>query len=452
MKHRGLVVRVLLVAALGALLAVPVVIVPLAQWISEDALRRTLRAVPGLVGALADDCARQPSGWRVVRPGTVGYGYDGASHRPTHPAAPPLDPTLLARLRAGEPAPSTLRWGPSFGGVVLVDTGRPGPCALLGLSWRPGAEASARHLRLVLALLVGLVFVSGLGALLFAIRPLRRRIARLEDVARHIGDPQRFRPIDDPIDDALGRLARRITESHHDILAAKVALDAHATALEEHLADVAHDVRTPLSALQLRLESLAGDRAGAEAHDARVLAALDDVLYLSSLAENLRLGNRLSDPVDRDTFEVDLVPIVRRVVDRFSALGALRAVTLRGSWPDAPVPVRCDPAAAEQALTNLVQNALVHGRRRGTVTVILERLEAGFELMVLDDGPGVPPEVLPRLAERRFRAGGARRRGAGSGLGLAIVAAVCDRSGWSLDFETLDPHGLRVAIRGPRVA
>lgn len=453
MKHRGLVVRVLLVAALGALLAVPLVVVPLAQWISEDALRRTLRSVPGLVEALADDCARRPTGWRIVRPGTVGYGYDGVSHRPTHPAAPPLDAALLTRVRAGERVPSTLRWRPPFGGEVLVDTRRPGPCALLGLSWRPGAEASARHLRLVLALLVGLVFASGLGAFLFAIRPLRRRIARLEDVARHIGDPRRFSPVDDPIDDALGRLAGCIDESHRHIVAVTAALDAHATALEEHLADVAHDVRTPLSALQLRLESLVGEPAGDDAHDTRVLAALDDVLYLSSLTENLRLGSRLSDPADRDAFDVDLVPIVRRVVDRFSALGGLRAVTLRGSWPDAPVVVRCDPAAAEQALTNLVQNAVVHGRPRGAVTVIVDRLDDGFELMVLDDGPGVPPDVLPRLAERRFRADGARRRGAaGSGLGLAIVAAVCDRSGWSLDFETLDPHGLRVVIRGPRVA
>lgn len=448
-RPRGLVARVLLVATLGALLTVPVLMVPLAQWISEDALLRTLRTVPGFVEAIAEDCARRPTGWRVVRPGTVVYGYDSHGQRPSHPAAPPIDPELLARARAGETVASSLRWRPPFGGAVLVSTGRSGPCALLGLAWRTGAETSDRHLGLVLGLLVGLAFASGLGAILLAIWPLRRRIAALDRAAHDIGDAQRFRPVDDPVDDALGRLAQRITASHHHIVAAAAALDAHATALEDHLADVAHDVRTPLSALQLRLEALM-DEGQTDARAGRVLAALDDVLYLSSLVENLRLGSRLSDPAARDAFDVDLGPIVRRVVDRFSALGGLRDVIVRGSWPDAPVVAHCDPAAAEQALTNLVQNAVVHGRPRGAVTVILDRIDAGFELAVVDDGPGVPPAALPRLAERRFRAGGARTRGAhGSGLGLAIVAAVCDRHGWTLGFDSLEPHGLRVVIRGP---
>ena len=69
--------------------------------------------------------------------------------------------------------------------------------------------------------------------------------------------------------------------------------------------------------------------------------------------------------------------------------------------------------------------------------------------MVLDDGPGVLPEQLESLAARTFRTDEARSRNpAGDGLGLAIVHAVCQRYGWSLSFDTVEPQGLRVEITG----
>lgn len=199
----------------------------------------------------------------------------------------------------------------------------------------------------------------------------------------------------------------------------------------------------------------------------QLVASLEDVLYLTSLTENLRLASRLQERPETDSaaLDIDLRPVLRRVVARFAVLGKMRGVQVRGSWPEEPVMVSCDPAAAEQALTNLVQNAVVHGGEGGAVTALLDRLEdpigdetdsgaaGGFELAVIDDGPGVLPEVLPRLAERRFRGDDARSRGpTGSGLGLAIVAEVCARSDWTLAFEHQEPQGLKVVIRGSRVA
>jgi signal transduction histidine kinase len=91
--------------------------------------------------------------------------------------------------------------------------------------------------------------------------------------------------------------------------------------------------------------------------------------------------------------------------------------------------------------------------RGGHVAVVLRTLASdGFELAVLDDGPGVPPEELPRLGERTFRSDVARRRdGRFGGLGLAITREVSARCGWELAFAREEPRGLRVTIRGKRV-
>lgn len=453
---RGLTARVLAVAVLGALSTLPIVIVPVAQWGLQAALSNAFDPAMPLAKALGADCALSPASWSKKLPHTNVYGYDAASGQSLNPAAPTIDRTLYARLLAGEKTPSHLRWTFPLGGRIMTRAMAAGPCSVLVVTWSPPADARAVHLRMLIAIPVILMFVVGLAAILFAIRPVLRRIAVLDRAAAHIGDIDSFVAVDDPTDDALGRLAGRIADSHRRIVAANEALRQRAVALQEHLSDVAHDVRTPLAALQLRLEQLAsGERdrvAVSSERQQHLLDSLEDVLYLTSLTENLRLASQLQETSapNLEPLEVDVGPIVRRVVNRFDALGALRAVRVRGSFPDEPVLVRCEPASVEQALTNLVQNAVMHGRENGSVTVMLDRVGQRFELAVLDDGPGVAPETIPLLAERRFRGDDARSRGpTGSGLGLAIVAEVCARSDWSLDFETLQPRGLKVSICGP---
>ena len=111
-----------------------------------------------------------------------------------------------------------------------------------------------------------------------------------------------------------------------------------------------------------------------------------------------------------------------------------------------------DPFIAERALSNIVHNAVTHGERGGNVAVVLEVIEDQFELMVSDDGPGVPPEDLSMLAERTFRSDEARQRDVpGQGLGLAITHEIARRSGWTLAFACVEPRGLQVTLTGPVV-
>jgi signal transduction histidine kinase len=183
--------------------------------------------------------------------------------------------------------------------------------------------------------------------------------------------------------------------------------------------------------------------------------ALKDIVYLGGLTANLRLASQLRggwSPAATVT-PVDLRDTVERVAGRARILARRGGIALDVAVPDEPVPASCDPVAAEQAIGNVVDNAVAYGDRGGHVAVVLEWEGGRFLLRVEDDGPGVPAAELPRLGERTFRSDEARRRDPrGSGLGLAITTEVCERCGWALAFDSPAPRGLRVTIRGAVVA
>src|SRR5262249_40229156 len=114
------------------------------------------------------------------------------------------------------------------------------------------------------------------------------------------------------------------------------------------------------------------------------------------------------------------------------------------------VTVAGDPIAIEQAIANVIENAVTHNLADGHVAVLLEGAGGGFQLTVVDDGPGGGPIELPPPGGRTLPSDPARRRDArGRGLGLAITTEVCARLGWALAFAREEPAGLRVTIRGP---
>jgi two-component system sensor histidine kinase VicK len=188
---------------------------------------------------------------------------------------------------------------------------------------------------------------------------------------------------------------------------------------------------------------------------ALVRGALNDIVYTGELTENLRLATQFREggsAVDEDPV-TDLAAVVERVVARFSLLGRNRGVRLEGASPGRPVLARAHPVWAEQALANVVHNAVTHGPEGTRVAVLVEvARDDRFAITVVDDGPGVRRKDLSRLVERSFRSSRARRRNpGGSGHGLAITAEICRRNGWTLRLDAEKPRGLRVTIVGPTV-
>jgi signal transduction histidine kinase len=125
-----------------------------------------------------------------------------------------------------------------------------------------------------------------------------------------------------------------------------------------------------------------------------------------------------------------------------------RAITLATRIGPGAEQVSGDPDRLEQALQNLVANALRHTPEGGTITVTADTASDGMHLMVRDTGPGILPEHLPLIFDRFYKADAARRAATGSGLGLSIVKAIIERHGGSIAARNDDGAVFEIVLPG----
>jgi len=449
---RGLPRRVLLAAALCAGLAVAVTAVVQTRIYLAMSLQRIAVLLPEQDEYERVVCERDPANYRRTAGEAVRIDvYDAATLRPAAADAPAIDPVLLARLDAGEATPARHYWLQLWGGAALRRMAPEGPCGLVVMRWQTAGRERVTMLLAIFVFLALAMMAAVVVASVFAIRPLTQRLERLRSAAHRVGTEAGYASAADAEADDLGQLSQLLDGAHRRIVADAEAMTRRQRALEQHLGAVAHDLRTPLASLQLGLEHLSSGALHPE-YAALVRGALGDVVYMAALTENLHLASRLADGADPlgDGLRVELGALVEQVARRHGMLGRLREIEVHAARPDAAVTVVCNPAMAEQALANLVHNAVAHGDPGGHVAVLLAIEGERFHLSVVDDGPGVPPDDLPRLGERTFRSDEARRRDPkGSGLGLAICGEVCHRAGWELTLTVEQPRGLRATITGP---
>jgi signal transduction histidine kinase len=392
-------------------------------------------------------CLAAPEAWGLAGPArTPVWAYDPATRRSANPAAPPLDDDLWIALGEGDMAFQLL--GFRNGGAFAARVAPSGPCAVVGGHW-PSMIPLDGLFRFLLGCGLIAALIGGLFASLGVVRPLARRLVVVRRAAARVGAAEGYRAVElDAVDD-LGALARALDRAHERIRADAAELERRRFELQRHVADVAHDLRTPLSSLQLAVEQAAGASGDPAEARAALLQAVHDVVYVGGLVANLRLASELrGDPGPAPDAEVKLGETVERAALRVSFLARQKRVALEVAVPEAPVVVSGDPIAVEQAIANVIENAVTHNAAGGHVAVLLEEAGGAFQLTVADDGPGVAPGELPRLGARPFRADAARRRD-GHGLGLAITTEVCARHGFQLSFARGDPVGLTVTLRGP---
>jgi len=398
-------------------------------------------------------CDRDPASWSLDLPRNMRVdAYEDVSHRSKNPSSPPLDEALFSRLENGEASPVGIsRFEGEQGSALLIRGTSSGPCSLIQVTWPPHPF---RRRRLLYFLLTGGMIVMAAAAALgvfFVVQPLTRRIARLREAAGAVGTEATYVSPADLAPDELGELSTSLDRAHMRIRADAERLEQRQRALESYLADIAHDLKTPISSLQIALEQAAQKAEGEVADLLR--GSLRDVIYIDGLTTNLRLACQLRDgwdPAEGDS-TVDLGDTIDRVVARARYFARNRGMSVDAAHPDKPVYARCHPTAAEQAITNLIENAIAYGDAGGHVAVVLDEDVATkeFNLVVTDDGPGVLPAELPRLGERTFRSDEARQRDpSGSGLGLAITSEICGRCGFTLSFERNEPRGLQARISG----
>jgi len=242
-----------------------------------------------------------------------------------------------------------------------------------------------------------------------------------------------------------------IPEAHDELHRLGQTLNEMLTRLEEtvgrersFVADAGHELRTPLSILKLELELALASEGSREELEGGLRSAAEEVDRLAKLADDLLVIARADQgrlPVEKRRLEVPVV--LRAVAARFEG-GVGRTVRFDGCED---VAVQADRAGREQALSNMVANALRYSE--GLVILRAYERNGSVELHVLDEGRGFAPEFLPRAFERFSRADPARTRG-GAGLGLSIVQAIAEAHGGQAGATNRETGGADVWVSLPR--
>ena len=264
------------------------------------------------------------------------------------------------------------------------------------------------------------------------------------------------RPMDDLID-AAGRIERgdysaTIPESGprelRSVARAFNSMSARLKSSDEQrrsfLADVVHELRTPLSVIQGQAEGIAD---GVYAADAEHIAPIVDATRsLEVLVEDLRalaLTDTGSLALNREP--VDPAELVDETVATFVAQAGEARVKLIPSAPSGLPVVDVDPARMRSAIGNVIANAIRHTPSGGSVSVSAVAADARLVISVTDTGEGIAPDLLPHVFERFVRGAGSK----GSGLGLAIAHDITTAHGGTIDVESTAGAGTTFRISLP---
>ena len=211
------------------------------------------------------------------------------------------------------------------------------------------------------------------------------------------------------------------------------------------LSSVSHDLRTPLSAITGAASEVLDMHRDADPLTRELMSTIvEEAERLNRLVRNLLDMTRLEAGTLQPKREwQSLEEVVGAAVARLERYEPLRRLDVRVA-PDLPL-VRLDAVLVEQAIVNLLENAIRHGGPEGCITVRAYADGADAVVEVRDDGPGFPAGDEERLFEKFYRASA----GPGAGLGLAIVRAILVAHGGSVHAEALKPHGARFVLRLP---
>jgi signal transduction histidine kinase len=270
-----------------------------------------------------------------------------------------------------------------------------------------------------------------------ALRPVEAM--RLEAAAISGAEPARRLPVGRARDE-ISRLAETLNAMLGRL---EDALDRE----RSFVADASHELRTPIALLKAELElALARPRDPVEL-EAALRSAADETDRLVRLAEDLLVLAQADEsglPLRRSPVEAGRV--LESVRDAFATRAVAEGRAVEADAADG-LPLDADRLRLEQALGNLVDNALRHGA--GPVLLRADRVDGRVELHVLDEGPGFPAALLPHVFER-FRRGDEARSGSGAGLGLALAALVAEAHGGSAGAANREGGGADVWLSLPR--
>jgi signal transduction histidine kinase len=352
---------------------------------------------------------------------------------------PEIVEALAGRPNTGERDSSTLGTELFFVAVpVLSGDSIVGAVRITTVASSIDDQVRSRIIRLLIVLVIAIAIAAVSAAVLSwsVTRPLQRLTASTSALAggdlsvradERVGPPE-VRSLSRSFNDMSSRLEQLVSRQR------------------AFAGTASHQLRTPLTALRLRLESLATQIDGGPG-EADVAAAIDETDRLGRMIEGLLLLSRVDDAAVAPV-TVDLAAVVAERAEYWEPLASEREVRIAVEMP-ASLLVRAVPGGAEQIVDNLVDNALDVAPAGSVLTICLDLADDAVALHVIDQGPGLTPEECERAFERFWR--GSTPSPGGSGLGLSIVRQLAEAAGGAAHLQLSDSGGVDavVAFRQP---
>ena len=304
------------------------------------------------------------------------------------------------------------------------------------LPGRPPFSRIARELGPTMGVVGGSVLTVGVALIAFVVfGPVRRRLRQMQEATERLGQGDLQARAPEGGGDEVAAVAGSFNRMAEELAARAGALQASDRARRQLLADVSHELNTPLTAMRGYLETLSMS-------DLDIDLAMRQRYLGIVMEESYRLERIVGDLLDLARLEgggitmqratVDVPALFERVAKRHEGNMATRRVELVQSVAPGAETVAGDPDRLEQAIQNLAANALRHTPDGGTVTLSAERVGANVRLSVADTGPGIAPEHLPQIFDRFYKVDVSRKSSGGSGLGLSIAKAIVERHGGTI--------------------
>jgi two-component system OmpR family sensor kinase len=332
-----------------------------------------------------------------------------------------------------------------FVGLVLVLLRPPRPPSGVGV---PREVAQLLSLPSTLVLTVAAVVVA-----MVIFYPARRRLRALEHAAHRLGEGDLGARAPQKGGDEIARVASAFNRMAGELETRDAALRTSDALRRQMMADVSHELKTPLTAMRGYIETLRMPEVVLdEDRRNRYFETID--------RETRRLERIVKDLLDLARYEHGAVVLQRRLFDierlfenvsgRHERDAQTKGVTIRIHVDAGADQVVADPDRIEQGVENLVGNALRHTPAGGTVTLTAAQADGIATLSVTDTGGGIAPEHLPHVFERFYKGDTSRAADStGSGLGLSITKAIVERHGGTIGV-TSEPGRTTFTIRLPQ--
>lgn len=294
-------------------------------------------------------------------------------------------------------------------------------------------------------LVLSVVVAGVLGLILFFF--LTRRIRSMSGIVKKFENGDYHERIINPSSDEIGQLGSTFNQMADTIVANIDELKQTDNLRRELIANVSHDLRTPLASIQGYVETIQMKEENLSDEDRRKYLdiILQDTNRLSRLVHELfDLSKLEAKQIQLNPELFSLTELVQDVTQKFQDKASRSHISLNAPIVEGLPQIHADIGLIERALTNLIDNALDYTPENGKVRVELERHNGAVQLAVSDTGVGIPDKDIPFIFDRFYRGGAKKSKNKTStGLGLAIAQKIVELHGSTINVESQEGQGTR---------